>query len=210
MKPSTPIDWAKARRRLSELDIAIQEVSAPSAERTRQLLEDRATALAKALPVSPGALDDGQALVFSLAGRRLALETRYAREVIRAPEVTPIPRASRLLAGIANLRGELLPIFDLRDFFGFRHEKETVFDWAVICGEDRADFVILVDEAEILSIQPDEILDLPATAEEAVTGCLRGITRAGVTILDAKTFFAHPMLFPKSVQGQNRLTSLEV
>lgn len=210
MRRAEPIDWTDARRSLAELDAALQNVLSPSTERTRELLEERAVALAQATPVVSGTKSDSEAVVFSLAGQRLALETRYAREVIRSPDVTPVPGAGRLFVGIANLRGELLPVFDLREFFGIRQDEGSALDWTIICGEDKADFGILVDAVEIIPMAWDDILDVPTTVGGTGAACLRGVTRAGVTVLDTPAFIAHPSLFPKPVQGQSRSTGLEV
>lgn len=38
------------------------------------------------------------------------------REILEYPPITPVPRAKRWVLGLANVRGQLLPIFDLNGF----------------------------------------------------------------------------------------------
>jgi purine-binding chemotaxis protein CheW len=53
-------------------------------------------------------------LVFETAGRRYALPLAEVREVVRAVAITPLPGAPAAVEGVVNLRGELVPVMDVR------------------------------------------------------------------------------------------------
>jgi twitching motility protein PilI len=54
-----------------------------------------------------------------LADERLLIERNQVREVMMMPSmVTRVPGSKEWVAGLANLRGQLLPIIDLRQFLG--------------------------------------------------------------------------------------------
>jgi purine-binding chemotaxis protein CheW len=55
-----------------------------------------------------------EALLFDLAERRFALALRDVVEVVRAVAVRELPTAPTIVRGIIDLRGELLPVLDLR------------------------------------------------------------------------------------------------
>ncbi|WP_158266230.1 chemotaxis protein CheW [Allosphingosinicella deserti] len=59
-----------------------------------------------------------QALTFTVAGERLALPAADIAEVIRAPAVSRVPLAPQSLAGVANLRGAVIPIVSLSVLLG--------------------------------------------------------------------------------------------
>ncbi|QAY75901.1 chemotaxis protein CheW [Sphingosinicella sp. BN140058] len=59
-----------------------------------------------------------QALTFVVAGERLAIPAGEIAEVIRAPAVSRVPLAPPSLAGIANLRGAVIPIVSLAALLG--------------------------------------------------------------------------------------------
>jgi purine-binding chemotaxis protein CheW len=56
--------------------------------------------------------------VFRLQGRGFALPVAQAVEVLPAVDYTPIPLAPPLVAGLFNLRGELIPLLRLESLFG--------------------------------------------------------------------------------------------
>ena len=58
------------------------------------------------------------ACLISLAGRTLAVEITEAREARAFDEFTPVPLAPACVIGMANLRGAIVPIVDLRVLLG--------------------------------------------------------------------------------------------
>jgi purine-binding chemotaxis protein CheW len=62
--------------------------------------------------------EDLELLVFELAGVRYALELPAVREVVRAVLISPLPDAPPVIEGIVEIRGELVPVYDLRLRFG--------------------------------------------------------------------------------------------
>jgi purine-binding chemotaxis protein CheW len=59
-----------------------------------------------------------RACVFALAGQRLAADIRHTREVVVLPDRTAVPRAPAFVLGVANLRGNVVPVVDLRQVLG--------------------------------------------------------------------------------------------
>ena len=53
-----------------------------------------------------------------VGGEAYALPVEHVREVAELGEVTPVPGAGRTVLGVRNLRGEVLPVFDLAKVFG--------------------------------------------------------------------------------------------
>ncbi len=74
-----------------------------------------AVALPSALPDSSPAL---RACLFALSGARFAVDVRSAREVAVFDDLTVVPGAPRLLLGVANLRGTVVPIVDVGPLLG--------------------------------------------------------------------------------------------
>ena len=55
-----------------------------------------------------------QMVLFRLAKEQFAVEIQQVKEIVRPPETTKIPMSPEYIAGIANLRGNVLPILDTR------------------------------------------------------------------------------------------------
>jgi chemotaxis signal transduction protein len=54
-------------------------------------------------------------LVVDVGGRKLAVPTEHAREVAAAGWVTPVPMSRAPIAGVTQLRGQILPVLDVVD-----------------------------------------------------------------------------------------------
>ena len=52
-------------------------------------------------------------VVIDVGGRKLAVPTAHAREVAAAGWVTPVPLALAPIAGVTQLRGQILPVLDV-------------------------------------------------------------------------------------------------
>lgn len=57
-------------------------------------------------------------LVFELEGVRYGVGLDAAREVLRAVLITPLPGAPSVVEGIIDVRGTVVPVYDLRARFG--------------------------------------------------------------------------------------------
>lgn len=75
------------------------------------------------LSPAPDAPPAPRACLFELAGARFAVDVRSAREVVLFDEITAVPRAPRHLVGVANLRGTVMPIVDVRELLGLAESR---------------------------------------------------------------------------------------
>ena len=63
-------------------------------------------------------------LTFRLDDALYALASEHVLEVIHVPSVARVPLSPRALLGVANLRGTVLPLVDLRGLLGM-HQTST-------------------------------------------------------------------------------------
>ncbi len=82
-------------------------------------LERRARAAIATRDGAPAAADEWVGIGFRLAAERFVTSRADVREVLPLPDhVTRVPGAKPWLRGIANLRGQLLTVVDLKSFLG--------------------------------------------------------------------------------------------
>ena len=55
---------------------------------------------------------------FSLLGRRIVMPMAQVSEILILPPLTRLPRVQSWVQGVANVRGRLLPVIGLAEFFG--------------------------------------------------------------------------------------------
>ncbi len=56
-------------------------------------------------------------VVFELGGQLFGLAASDVRELVRAVAVVPLPRAPAVVKGVINLRGQVVPVLDVRARF---------------------------------------------------------------------------------------------
>lgn len=83
---------------------------------------------------------------YRIGGRRLVSAYGEVREILPLPPITPVPGAQPWMLGVANVRGNLLPIVDLKQFLeGERtviHESQRV----LLVRQPGGDVCVLIEE----------------------------------------------------------------
>jgi purine-binding chemotaxis protein CheW len=190
------IDWQGVRARLARALAATEEAARPSPGWAREVLEERARVLARVPPAPPWAGETIEVVTFALASEQYALPTRFVREVVRLADPTPLPGAPPFLAGVLNLRGDLLALVDLRPFLGTAAHEATGPARVLVLGDGRAEFGILADAAhEVRILRADEVLGPPPAAGSAGREWLRGVTREALVVLDGAALLQDGRLF---------------
>ena len=69
--------------------------------------------------------DGTQLVTFLLKDEEFGFDIMSVQEIIRLPKMARVPRTPPFVDGIANLRGVVLPIVDMRTRFGMERAEET-------------------------------------------------------------------------------------
>lgn len=85
-------------------------------EQLKQLAQ-RVRDRAEPLPEKTGKENSWQAIAFQLDGATMLIDMNSVSEVSPQPPVTRLPGVKRWVLGISNVRGEILAIVDLHEFF---------------------------------------------------------------------------------------------
>ena len=75
-------------------------------------------ASAKGLPQQARAVTRWSGIGFSLLGKNFITPMGEISEMMEVPDSTRLPGVKNWVIGLANVRGRLLPLFDLAQFFG--------------------------------------------------------------------------------------------
>jgi purine-binding chemotaxis protein CheW len=190
------IDWPSIRQRLERAIRATEEALLLSPLRAREVMVERARALARVPAEAAGAGEVLEVVVFALAGERYALATRLVREVVRLTDFTPLPGAPDFVVGVTNLRGHILAIFDLRKFFGLALRGLTDQTRLLVLGEERAEFGILADTAyEVTTLRTYAIHPPPGSVAGVAREYLLGVTAEALVVLDGAVLLQDRRLF---------------
>ncbi|MDD4616860.1 MAG: chemotaxis protein CheW [Alphaproteobacteria bacterium] len=105
-----------------------------------------------------------QYLTFTLDKEVFAIEINRIREVIDYLNVTPVPRMPAFLRGVINLRGNVVPVIDLRLMLGMKATEKKV-DTCIIITE------VMIDETPLhlgmLADSVQEVIDVDSSQIDA-------------------------------------------
>jgi purine-binding chemotaxis protein CheW len=107
--------------------------------------------------MSAEAFLNNQFVTFALEGEVFALNMAPVQEIIRVPEIIKVPKSPSSLMGLANLRGKVLPVINLRKVFGLTDKSL-----------DEANRVIVVDFGQVLGFLVDNVYSVIEVEETKI------------------------------------------
>lgn len=159
----------------------------------QEILRARARALARtdAVAPDPGAMLD--LLEFRLAQERYAVENRLVQEVSPFKELTPLPCTPAFIRGIVNVRGRILPVLDLKRFFGLPEKGIGDLHRIILVRGGDLELGLLADDITglrtipVASVQP-----APPTLTGIRSDFLKGVTAERLIVLHLARILADP------------------
>jgi purine-binding chemotaxis protein CheW len=120
--------------------------------------------------------------VFKIGGEDFGVEVNRVVEILKAQRIYSLPELPDFLSGIITVRGEVIPLLDLRRRFGFQPsvKKERI----IIVQYDNEKIGLLVDEIkEIISFTTQEIIGPPSIFKGLKRKYLTGLGKKGDRII---------------------------
>jgi purine-binding chemotaxis protein CheW len=116
-----------------------------------------------------------QFISFSVGDEEYGLELLRVKEVIRVHEITWLPKAPAFVKGIINLRGDVIPLIDLREKFGLESLDQTAQTRVIVIEVEGRLMGMIVDSAsQVVRIPADQIDPPPPVlggpSREFITG----------------------------------------
>ena len=103
---------------------------------------------------------DFKMVTFSLSGKDYAIDIMSVKEIAKAGRFTFVPNTAPFVLGVYNLRGDIIPIIDLRLFFNIEVEERSddQIENVIIVSVDDNVFGIVVDGIDkVVGIQKSTI-----------------------------------------------------
>ena len=130
---------------------------------------------------------------FAVGAEEYGLELLRVKEVIRMRQIVWLPNAPAFMKGIINLRGDVIPIVDLRERFGLEGSEQTA-STRIIVVEVRGQLVgMVVDSSSEVVRVPAEQIEPPSPllrtgAQDFITGVAKMGDRL-VILIDVEKVF---------------------
>ena len=141
-------------------------------------------------------------VTFRLAEQMYALPIEPVVRIIEMVTITPIPHVGNTVEGVINVRGEPIPVINLRRHFGLSEVPLGLRTPIVLVQSGKQTYGLIVDEVtDVLSLSPDDIsrvADLmpEGMAESPILSGIAHVEHETVLLLDVEH-----LLVPTHVQA---------
>jgi purine-binding chemotaxis protein CheW len=122
--------------------------------------------------------DESQLVTFLLKDEEFGFDIMSVQEIIRLPKMAKVPRTPAYVDGIANLRGVVLPVIDMRTRFGMDRAEETDRTRVLVVDIDGVKTGLRVDRVnQVTRVQRSEIEPPPAAIRGTSSDYLEGVVK---------------------------------
>ena len=130
---------------------------------------------------------EGKYLTFALAHEEYGLEIIKVREIIGYMDITAVPQTPEHVKGVINLRGQVIPVIDLRANFGMETTDVTEETCIIVVetsqGGRKFSTGIVVDRVqEVLDIAGENIEESPQFGSSVNTDFVLGMGKIGDSV----------------------------
>lgn len=120
--------------------------------------------------------------VFKIGGEDFGVEINRIVEILKTQKIHSLPDLPDFLSGVIAVRGEVIPLLDLKKRFGFQSSAEREHILIIKCDSEKIG--LLVDEIkEIISLATEEIIGPPSIFKGLKRRYLTGLGKKGDRII---------------------------
>lgn len=131
-----------------------------------------------------------QMIVFKIGPEEFAIEIELAKEIVLMRPITPVPETRDFVEGVINLRGNLVPVLDLRKRLRAGRAENGSKTRIIISMIDGKQTGLIVDGAsEVIRVSEDMLEPPPDVITELGADYVAGVINLGarfVTLLDLR------------------------
>jgi len=116
-----------------------------------------------------------QLVSFTLDGVEYGIDILQVHEILRIPDITRLPNTPDFIRGVINLRGNVIPVVDIRKRFGYSSIEVTEFTRIIVIEAEGKQIGLFVDNVSQVIRLSDKNIDPPSdliegVSEEFITG----------------------------------------
>ncbi len=117
-----------------------------------------------------------QYATFFLDDHFLGVEVEKVQEILNVQDMTRVPLAPPVIAGLINLRGHIVTAIDLRTKLGFASRPEGLWTKSLVVLTADGPVDLLVDQiGDVIEVLPDLFESCPETLDEQFGSVIDGV-----------------------------------
>jgi len=123
-------------------------------------------------------------VVFSVAGAEYTIPASAVVQLESYQGATPVPGTVAHVAGIMQVRGQVIPVIDLRRLFGQPAVEPTIDTRVIVTELGGRQVGLLVDKSrEVMRIDSSSVQTTPGLVEESSRGFFAGVIQLGQRLI---------------------------
>ncbi len=125
-----------------------------------------------------------QFVAFTIGSEEFCIDISKVREVKEMMPITKIPQAPEGVEGIVNLRGQVIPIINLKKILGY-YDDNALSTKKIILVEMESDVVgfIVDDVSDVVSFSEGQIESVPSVVGNYQGHYIKGVAKKGDRLL---------------------------
>ncbi len=146
------------------------------------------------LPEPTVSADDLDVVQFVVGTQHYAFDGNLVREVSPCRHLTRIPCTPPFIAGVVNVRSEIIPVLNTRVLFHLPNDPPS-HSKLVILQNDEARLALLVDDVVgVSTISLTSLQPALKTMSQAQTKYMLGLTEGSIIVIDAMSLMNDPRI----------------
>ena len=141
-------------------------------------------------------------LTFYLGDELYGIGIENVQEIIAMMKITVVPKTPSHIKGVMNLRGNIIPIVDMRTKFSMEYQEPNMYTATVIVSISGTSIGFVVDTVEeVMQISEDSLMEAPNFGTQIDTSFISQMAQRNEDVI--------MLLDLNKVFGGNELSSLE-
>ncbi len=141
-----------------------------------------------------------QYVTFFVGGNYVGIDVLAVQEVLRDQKPTRVPLAPKVVEGLINLRGQIVPALDLRTVLGLPPRDEATGPASLVVRTERGAVSLQVDEIDdVVEVDCSTLSAPPNSVEARLRALLEGVHK-----LDGKLLLVLDIHRAVQVDGSSR------
>lgn len=131
-------------------------------------------------------MEEFKYIIFQLGEYKYGMNLMFINGIEQGYHIIPVPNAPAGVKGIINLRGEVIPVYSLRERFGMEQQIDNPEKSLLITNSSGTPLAYEVDEVvSIEEMQPGKINRMPSIASNDETAFMEEVLHVGDDIIIA-------------------------
>ncbi len=130
-----------------------------------------------------------QFIIFRLGEERFGIDSLKITTIDRMKTITRVPKTPEFIKGVINLRGDIIPVMDLRAKFNLPPVEETEETRIIILKLEEVSIGVIVDQVlQTIQLSGEDIENTSSLINSAASEYISGIGKVGGEIVTLINF----------------------